>query len=172
MWNSFNLMTSFSWNDVYTTGASIGFFPDDPNTFSYEGAASLSGQGTCNNSNLLIASPVVAGAFNAFSSGQGNEGFVKRSQYINFNPAGDSGSGTYADFFSSTACNNMWKSYVSSKVNGVNATTQGSFQISIMAVIYLKHLHSFFNNVPLIKGAYMKLTLNLNNTSVAFTSTL
>jgi len=171
MWNSFNLMTSFSWNDVYTTGASIGFFPDDPLTFSFQGAASTSGQGTCNNSNLLIASPVVAGAFNAFSRGQGNEGFVKRSQYINFDPAGVSGSGTYADFFSSNACNNMWKSYVSSKVLGVNAVSQGSFQISIMAVIYLKHLHSFFNNVPLIKGAYMKLTLNLNNTSVAFTST-
>lgn len=173
MWNSFKLMTSLSWNDVWTQGASIGFYPDDPTTFAFfsSSAGSLAGVGTCNNSNLMIASPVVSGAFNSFASTQGNEGLLKRSQYINYDVAGDSGSGTYADLLTSTACGNIWKSFVSNKVNGVNATTQGQFQISIMAVIYLKHLHSFFNSVPLIKGAYMKATLNLNNTSVAFTST-
>jgi hypothetical protein len=172
MWNSFKLMTSMSWNDVWTTGASIGFYPDDPLTFSFQAVAgSLSGQGTCNNSDLLIASPVVSGAFNSFSSGQGNVGLTRRSQYINFDKDAVSGSGTFNDLLTNNACANIWKSFVSSKVNGVNATTQGQFQISIMAVIYLKHLHSFFNSVPLIKGAYMKATLNLNNTSVAFTST-
>jgi len=173
MWNSFKLMTSLSWNDVWTQGASIGFYPDDPTTFAFfsSSAGSLQGVGTCNNSNLMIASPVVSGRFNEFGSTQGNEGLLKRSQYINYDANGDSGSGTYTDLLTTTACSNIWKSFVSSKVNGVNATTQGQFQISIMAVIYLKHLHSFFNSVPLIKGAYMKATLNLNNTSVAFTST-
>jgi len=173
MWNSFKLMTSFSWNDVWTQGASIGFYPDDPLTFGFfsVASASLAGQGTCNNSNLLVASPVVNGAFNAYASTQGNAGLVKRSQYINFDTAGDSGSATFgADLFTANACANVWKSFVSSKVNGVDNATQGQFQISIMAVIYLKHLHSFFNSIPLIKGAYMKATLNLNNTSVAFTS--
>lgn len=172
MWNSFRLMTSMSWDDVWTTGASIGFYPDDPLSFSFEAVAgSLSGQGTCNTSNLEIASSVVSGAFNNYKAGQGNIGFLRRQQYINYDPAGDSGSGTYNDLLTNTACTNIWKSFISSKVNGVNATSQGSFQISIQAVIYLKHLHSFFNNVPLIKGAYMKATLNLNNTSVAFTAT-
>jgi hypothetical protein len=172
MWNSFKLMTSFSWNDVWTQGASIGFYPDDPNTFAFFGstAAALSGTGTCNNSNLIVSSPIVAGAFNQFTSTQGNAGFLKRSQFINYDTAGDSGSGTYADLFTANACANVWKSFVSSKVNGADGVTQGQFQISVMAVIYLKHLHSFFNSVPLIKGAYMKATLNLNNTSVSFTS--
>jgi len=170
MWNSFKLMTSLSWGDITSQGASIGFYPDDPLTFSFEAAASLSGQGTCNNSNLLIASPVVNNGFNRFKSTQGNTGFLMRSQYINFDSAGDSGSGTYNDLLTNTACTNIWKSFISSKVNGVNTTTQGQFQVSIMAIIYLKHLHSFFNSVPLIKGAFMKATLNLNNTSVAFTS--
>jgi hypothetical protein len=40
--------------------------------------------------------------------------------------------------------------------------------MSIRATIYLKHLHSFFQNIPLLKGAYLKLTLNLNNSSVTF----
>ena len=35
-----------------------------------------------------------------------------------------------------------------------------------MAIIHLKHIHSFFQNVPLLKGVFMKMTLNLNQTSV------
>jgi hypothetical protein len=38
-------------------------------------------------------------------------------------------------------------------------------QISVMATIYLKHIHSFFNMIPLLKGVFMKLTFNLNNAS-------
>ena len=30
MWNSFKLMTSLSWQDVYDMGPSMGFYPDDP----------------------------------------------------------------------------------------------------------------------------------------------
>jgi hypothetical protein len=40
-----------------------------------------------------------------------------------------------------------------------------------MATIYLKHLHSFFSSIPLLKGAYMKLTLNLNNATTRFNTT-
>ena len=38
-------------------------------------------------------------------------------------------------------------------------------QISVMATIYLKHQHSFFNMSPLLKGVFMKMTMNLNNAS-------
>jgi hypothetical protein len=47
----------------------------------------------------------------------------------------------------------------------VNAGAQGVLQISINAQIYLKHIHSFFMMCPLLKGAFLKLTLNLNNTT-------
>jgi hypothetical protein len=43
------------------------------------------------------------------------------------------------------------------------------FQVAITAQIYLKHLHSFFERVPLLKGVFMKMTLNLNQTSTTFT---
>jgi hypothetical protein len=42
----------------------------------------------------------------------------------------------------------------------------------VTAVIYLKHIHSFFNMCPLLKGVFMKLTLNLNNTSSTLIQTL
>ena len=171
MWNSFKLLTSMSWNDVATQGATIGFYPDDPTTWSFNNVAGVQGQGVCNNTTNIIT-PATSAVFNQFNSNGGNTGLVKRIQYISYDPAGDSGRGTFGgNLLSAGACNNIWKSYVSSKVNGVNATTQGSFQVSIMATIYLKHLHSFFAMCPLIKGAYMKATLNLNNCSTRFTST-
>ena len=80
----------------------------------------------------------------------------------------------------------LWKSHVLTKQDGIaNITNAGAgaiptiaiskpsvFQISVSAVIYLKHLHSFFNMTPLLKGVFMKLTLNLNNTSTSLVSTV
>jgi len=177
MWNSFKLLTSLSWGDVASQGATIGFYPDDPTTWSLNLVPSVEGQGVCNNTTKIVF-PTTTGVFNKFNSNGGNEGLVKRIQYISYDPAGDSGTAsavggddTYGtSMMSANACNNVWKSYVSSKVDGVNGATQGSYQVSIMATIYLKHLHSFFAMCPLIKGAYMKATLNLNNCSTAFTS--
>ena len=173
MWNSFKLMTSFSWNDVWTQGATIGFYPDDPLAFKFikNGTATSSGMGVCNNS-TAGAFATTSGAFNTYSLGKGNEGFVKRQQYIAYDVDGVSGDGTYGtDLLSSNSSSQIWKSYISNKVNGVDATTPGVFQISIMATIYLKHIHSFFASIPLLKGAYMKLTLNLNNTTTRFNTT-
>jgi hypothetical protein len=173
MWNSFKLMTSLSWNDVWTQGATIGFYPDDPLAFKFikNGTATASGMGVCNNTTTL-ADPTTFGAFNDYRLGKGNEGFVKRQQYINFDADGASGDGTYgADLLSASSSSQIWKSYISNKIDGVNATTPGVFQISIMATIYLKHLHSFFSSIPLLKGAYMKLTLNLNNATTRFNTT-
>jgi len=172
MWNSFKLMTSLSWNDVITQGASMGFYPDDPLSWSYQNAVSTNGLGVCNNTNRSSTAfgTVVTGAFNAYHSQNGNKGFVSRQQYINYNPAGSSGSGTFAGQLTANACNLLWKSYISNTINGTNAANQGVFQISIMGFVQLKHIHSFFNYVPLLKGVYMKMTLNLNNTTVSFTS--
>jgi hypothetical protein len=130
MWNSFKLMTSLSWNDVWTQGATIGFFPDDPLAFKFikNGTATASGMGVCNNTTTL-ADPTTFGAFNDYRLGQGNEGFVKRQQYIAYDADGASGDGTYgADLLSSSSSSQIWKSYISNKINGVNATTPGVFQ--------------------------------------------
>lgn len=167
MWNSFKLMTSLSWNDVWTQGATIGFYPDTPTSFQFiqDGTATSAGVGVCNNS-TNVAFTTTTGAFNNYLSGKGNEGFVKRQQYINFDADGASGDGTYgADLLSAGSASQIWKSYISNKENGSTGVSAGVFQISVMATIYLKHLHSFFASIPLLKGAYMKLTLNLNNTT-------
>jgi hypothetical protein len=198
MWNSFKLMTSLSLDDINTQGASIGFYPDDatswqfvpatlgPTTAADIASSCLSGNGVCNNTDLL-AFNTVAGAFNNFDSGKGNDGFLRRQNIINFDVDGIVGttatggvgaSTKYLDLLKggSGACDAVWKSYITQKVNTTHTatsttiTTNGYIQFSIMATVYLKHVHSFFNMCPLLKGVFMKMTMNLNNTTTGLSA--
>jgi hypothetical protein len=171
MWNSFKLMTSFSWNDVLTQGSSIGFYPDDPLCWQYN-TTSPSGTGVCNNTNApsnVVANSITT-QFNNYDSGQGNVGFVKRQQYINFDLNGVAGNAQYGAILPATAANNLWKSYIINKQNINLGVASGILEIAITATIYLKHIHSFFQMVPLLKGVFMKMTLNLNQTTSVFTT--
>jgi len=164
LWNSFKLMTSMSYGDILTEGSTIGFYPDNAKAVGFLATIGASGVGTVNNQNLG-AFPVVNGAFNSLDNY--NEGFVKRQQAWNFQPAGFSITGTtgalWNTFISTTSLTTLWKSYIS------NATSQ-AFQASITGIVYLKHLHSFFDKVPLMKGTFLRLTLNLNQSSVTFST--
>jgi len=200
MWNSFKLMTSLSWQDVASFGSTMGFYPDDPLSWSYEVAANQTGKGVCNNTNMappfnLLRTKVglssTAGATNdaigalrnndnQFRSGLGNEGFLRRQLYVNYDPdalcgttTSQYGGGTSPSLTNPVALRNgvataLWKSHIFNKVDS-GAAANGVLQIAIMGFIHLRHIHSFFNQIPLIKGAFMKLTLNLNNCSTNFT---
>jgi hypothetical protein len=177
LWNSFKLMTSLSYNDIVVSGPMLGFYPDDATSFRFDATitASTNGIGTSNNRNAG-AFPVVAGAFNQFDPY--NVGLLRRQQGWNFDPDGVAGTGTtYAGASASgtlttlSNLNLLWKSYIFNKRDGVASTTGSSVQVCITAQVWLKHLHSFFERVPLLKGVFMKITLNLNQSSVSFTST-
>jgi hypothetical protein len=178
MWNSFKLMTTLSWADVTTIGSTIGFYPDDPLTWGYSTAVSSSGMKVANNSTSGATAGVCQTAssntLNNYSSGGGNIGLTKRIQYINFDlagiPSASAGAGTYQSLLISTAPANLWKSYVSLKRSSLTAgLVPGILQITINATIYLKHIHSFFQQCPLLKGVFMKMTMNLNNASGSVT---
>jgi hypothetical protein len=162
MYNCFKLLTSLSVNELTTLAPSIGFYPDNPLSWSYSAAAGTSGRGVANNTNY-VGIPVVTGAFNNFQSANGNEGFLKRQQFINYDPAGVPTTATYASFLTGGSAQTLWKSFISQR-------TTTNLTISISAVIQLKHLHSFFQDVPLLKGTYFKFTLNLNNTNMTINS--
>jgi len=184
MWNSFKLMTSLSWGDVATSGATIGFYPDDPLSFSFQSAASLIGSGVCNNSNHpsnLELQANITTSFNSYKSNTGNVGLVRRQQYINFDPDGivegpltaGAGALTYGQLLSGASATQLWKSYIFFKRNSVVGppAVAGCIEIAVSATIYLKHLHSFFAMAPLLKGAFFKITLNLNNTTTTLAVT-
>jgi len=168
LFNTFKLMTSLSLEDVKTQGATIGFFPDTAKSFQYTTAVSTGGIGTQNNQNLGAFS-VVDGAFNSFDSF--NEGFLNRQQAWNFDPEALTGVGAlaFSTLVSKSNLNLLYKSYIFTKVNQT-ASVPGVFQVAITSVVYLKHLHSFFERVPLLKGVFMRMTLNLNQSSINFTT--
>jgi len=179
MWNSFKLMTSLSYDDLVTQSSQLGFYPDTALAWTYEGGnGGQSGIGVCNNNNALQF-PTVAGAF---SQGEAsNEGLLKRQQAWAYNPDGLTGTENNAQTFSTlltaAACSQLWKSYINKKQNQTadaatgGTASFGAFQVSISAIVYLKHVASFFERVPLLKGVFMKMTLNLNQSSVAFNIT-
>jgi hypothetical protein len=174
MWNCFRLMTTLSISDIIINGADMGFYPDDPLSWGFSSAGNLSGKGTYNNGNF-VAPTRVSGTHTGYKTG--NDGFLQRQMYINFDPTpstelpksgGGEDSSTAGDAFATilTASNTsaQYKSYVLTKTASV-------FQIAIMATIHLKHIHNFFQNVPLLKGVFMKMTINLNQSQVSITST-
>jgi hypothetical protein len=170
LWNTFKLMTSLSYNDLLTQGSMIGFYPDSSKAW-----GSVATNGIVNNQNASVAD-VVSGVLNQFSTT--NTGLLQRQQAWNFDPAGVpagivGGAGSYGAILGTNSLNLLWKSYIFNKTNatgGPPTTSAGVWQCAITAVIMLKHLHSFFERVPLLKGVFMKMTLNLNQSSVSFTS--
>ena len=171
LWNTFKLMTSLSQDDLITQGTAIGFFPDTATSVGFTAATSgIDGVGTANNSNGpdFIKTSLV-GQQNAFTVF--NSGLYKRQQAWNFDFAGTNYNGTsaYSALASTSNFNLLWKSYIITKINA-SSTVPGVWQCAITAQVYLKHLHSFFERIPLLKGVFMKLTLNLNQSSVSFTT--
>jgi len=157
-------------------------------------AASPNGIGSFNNFNAstplnvgynggiygVLANGVVGGAT---ASNVTNIGFLNRQSYWNFDPAAGSFSGGnfYGNYLyaGSSSLNQMYKSYVFNKVNTMvsdNAGgalaltgTPGVYQQAIVGIVKLKHLHSFFQEISLMKGVFFKLTMNLNQTYFSFT---
>lgn len=171
LWNCFRLMTTLSYQDLVTNGSELGFWPDNPLSWGFAGAASTDGVGVINNRNNLALAPVVTAVDAQFE--RGNCGILKRQQNICYDPTGLAGGAVAGDAYSTflTAANAaaQYKSYIAVK-QAPGVAAQAAIQYAIMATIKLKHLHSFFQNVPLLKGAFMKMTLSLNQSSVTVTT--
>ena len=180
MWNSFRLMTSLSLNDLRTQGSNIGFYPDNAGNVSQVAtvfAANTMGIGTCNNANGPSVLTIFDGTtclpvrdncdpFNY------NTGMLQRQLAWSMDPSttlGSNGSEVIGTaILTAPAMGQLWDSHVFQKTNG-SSTQTGILNVGILAVVYLKHLHSFFERVPLLKGVFMKLTCNFNQTSTQFT---
>ena len=171
LWNSFKLMTTLSYSDT-TLWSSIGFYPDNSTSFEYWGANSVNGVGTCNNKNAVLA-PVVTAKLNPQDSF--NRGFYERQRHWNMNPNGLSGaqanSSQFSAFVTEANMRLQYRSHIfNTQRNSADATFNGVWQAQIQAVIMLRHLHSFFDKAPLLRGCFFRLTLNLNQSVVTTTT--
>jgi hypothetical protein len=169
MWNAFKLLTTLSFNDILIQGASIGFYPDTAESVGFYGTAAVGGIGTQNNNNA--GSVIVpTGFWNQL--GISNEGLTQRQKYWNLDPDGltiTTSSAAFSTLISTANLTASYKSYIFNKITGT-ASVPGVWQCHIMATIKLKHVHNFFEKIPLAKGLYFRITLTLNQPSVQFTS--
>lgn len=175
LFSTFTLMTSLSRSDIETLGPTIGFYPDSVN-FRYEtGASSQSGHGSCNNSKVIAQ-----GALDKRAGGSefSNPGIQQRWSRMMIDPAATSGQGavTFDSIVGEQKMNELYRSRVihySKKADDTDGVIggQNAFVIfQIQAFIYLRHLHSFFSQIPLLKGVFFRLTLNLNQPVVTLES--
>ena len=171
LWNTFKLMTSLSYSDILSQGQTIGFYPDTASSFQLLTSNTVDGTtGSVANNRNFSTVMTVSGAFS--QGANWNMGLRERQSWWNFDADGLSSLGGVAksNILSASKLNALWKSYIFQKQNS-SGSVNGVFQVAITGIVYLKHLHSFFERVQLLKGVFMKLTLNLNQSSVSYTST-
>jgi len=139
LYNNFRLLTTLSYQDLLTIGPSIGFYPDNSASWSFNTAASVYGSiGVSNNVHNFTA-PVVSGAANAHETT--NSGMYQRQRAWNFNIAGLTApsQSAFSALISQSSLNTIYKSNVIKIAAGI-------WQCQIIATIYLRHLHTFLLN--------------------------
>lgn len=147
----------------------MGFYPDDALAVVFTAAASPNGPGTCFTANSAPTS-VVTGALNSYVNG--NIGMIKRQQYINYDPSvavTGPGGDAWSTLLSAANVAQIYKSHIFTKINA-GAAARGVVQWAINGIVKLKHLHHMFEKMPLLKGTFLKITMQLNNSVVNFTS--
>ena len=171
LYNAFCLMTSLSWDDVKTQGSTIGFYPDDAlSATSYtadepEGTAAS----TVNNQSCPRADEELVGVLGHI----GNRGFAERLRYINYDDSGKVGGATtevaQSVFLTKANATVLYKNQVFNLHAG-SLTESPVVQVQVMAIIKLRHLHSFFSVVPLARGLQFRFIINFNQTTTKLTT--
>jgi len=184
IWTHFGLMTTMSMGDVLMNGATIGFYPDNAKSFGLNltnEQTTTTGQvpnfpGACNTYSIPNMPPMCN---NVIPLDQSNPGMFKRSQYWSFSTNAIAGGfnnyvkaaatvTTYGQPYSAAIEKSAMEALRMSMVvknQKPSTTVKGYLQYGILAIIKLKDLHPFFSQVPLLKGVFMRLTLNLNQPS-------
>ena len=171
-YNAFNLMTTLSWEDVKTQGSTIGFYPDDAlsaTSFTADNLSGLAGA-TVNNQDLLT--PAQEGE--EVMGHIGNKGFSERLKYINYTPSakvnGNADEVAQSAFLTQASANTLYKNSVFNLVAGGAGATP-IVQIQVMAIIKLRQLHNFFNNIPLCRGLQFRFIINFNQSTTVLDKT-
>lgn len=174
LYNNFQLLTSLSLNDIKTQGASIGLSTPSFLSWNYHSAANASGIGVTNN--RVQTQAVVTGGTSYNGYDRGNKGLVERLQYINYDVDSLTGSSNvaYSNLQVSSYSDGLYRNRIYKKVSGSNAAEAAGaqyaqYQVQIMAIIKLRHLHNLFNVMPLCRGLNMKFTLNFNQAVTTIT---
>ena len=152
---SYKLMSEFSQDDLEKFGSAIGFIPDDPMSFTRQAAANVRGDGITNNVPFI---PVTtARLFTAAVPIQNFNAGLGQRIVSNANVVGGNG-GLITTGVTAQQFNTVGKSYFTTNLNGANRI----YTYYIIATIRLKDICDFFDKIPLLKGAQIRISINYN----------
>ncbi len=160
---SYKLNTTLSPSDAQLWGAQIGFALDSPGSYIYSAAVSANGQGNSNNRVNYMSTPT----YTAVSSLEKyNAGYLKRLQNTAYQvgTAQANGFGNLATL-SSANVGTLAKNFFGDS-GGADDATRVHY-VAITAIIRMKDLSDFFAKMPLLRGSYIRMTINYNSCSQA-----
>lgn len=162
LWCNYKALVSWSTNDAAKYGATTNFIKDNADSIRYRNASTTSTDATGVTNNLIAFSalPNFNAAAVPIQSSTFNTGFLARQQNIY---------ATEAANLYGTALSNANAIIVGSHLYGNDGAAAAArvYYTSFNAVIRLKDICDFFDKLPLVKGAYIKLTINYNSSSIS-----
>ena len=165
MLTNYNMVTSFSQDDIKKLNASIFFNPPEGDSWIWSPTVRTSfGTGLCDNSNYTQTTGYAQGeAFTRIF--RGNKGFLE-SQKATIGPYASLNDISYETNYSSMSARSLMTdaNQVNQYVNK-NLDTNRVHCKRIMACIRLKDIHDLFANMPLLRMANLRLVLNINNSA-------
>lgn len=163
---SFKMLTSFSQDSLKKFGALLGFFPDGGLSTRYgaQSAADVLGHGSINNFNLPQF-PASVYSWDVVNSAAYNEGLYQRQvSSMSFDPTSPAPA---AAFISAGAAGQIGLNYFRL---GTGGDVDSKYWF-VTAIIRLKDLADFFDKLVLVKGAFLRFTINLNQATHNFSIT-
>lgn len=160
----YKLMTSFSKDDLTKWGTDINFYPDTAGSFNFSNVANANGDGISNN----VVNPATAPDYSSGSRDAYNDGFYQRLKNTSFQITTNPAIASWGNLDITTTVaqlNTAAKSYMT---DNATATAGSIWQWNILATIPLKYMCDFFAKMPLVKGGFLRFTINYN----AFTTTI
>jgi hypothetical protein len=144
---NYKILNKISSEEMENLAPSILFSKDTAESISHNSAASLNGLGECNNQ--IDVAP--------FDSTNGwrytqNKGRLDRMKWTSYDPV--LAAGEASKFTNNQLAGSVGKNYCQ--------RTGSDITYYILATLRLKDIHELFDKLPLMRGAYFRMTLNLN----------
>lgn len=161
---SYRLLTSMSYNDLIKYGSTIGFYPDDSNTWQYNAANSTEGEAaTFSNNKDGGAVDVSAVAAGGTAVGY-NRGFLQRQNWLSYNAAAAT---SHAGAASQDQLNQIFKPYVAYTAAAGGVLAEVIY--NMIAIVRLRDICPLFAQLGLCKGLLVRLTMTLNQPTFTVT---
>jgi hypothetical protein len=149
-YTSFKINSTMSHNDLLNVGPSLGIWPDTPTSWQYSRVPGERGVGLTNNDNLVAHHGLRISDGEAY-----NKGMLERQKRTSV------GLGKFNDLTPSATLAGNMRNYTQYVAPAGSHNRQ--YQVYyITATIRLGDISSFFAKMPLTRGFYARLTLNMN----------